>query len=552
MKNLLKSISGSEWRLVIFLVLVMIIITNLPLVYGWLITPPAKVFTGIHFAMPNDWFVYYSHLEQAAQGRWLFTDLFASEPHQPVLNTFWLPVGLFGRIFQLAPIITFNLFKIFLTPILYFVAYLFLADLFSEVRQRQIGLLMFSFASGAGIFLTHYFIVYPVNVAVGHFHWPMDLWLPEFSSFSTVSSSPHFIAALTLILFIFLLTRLFLKTQKISYSFAAGFSSLLLLSFHPFQTLTIFGVTSIYFVSLALINRKIIWAYWRHLLIMVLFSLPAVIYYFYLFQVDFVWRQKSWQNFTPTTPLGITLVSYGLLPWLAAAGWYFLVKNNYFKNINPENKWFFLTVWLVVQSLLIYAPVNWQRRMVMGLNFPLVIFSTIGLFSLNRWLCCRSGKLAQVLFFRRLIFSVVGCLLVSSSLFLFAVDLLIYRNQSPLAYVDQSVIAAIQWFKTIDSDKIIFNADDRGVNLIPAYAGRRVYVGHGVETPDYLAKQQAVTWFFSRNRSEMTEKSFLLKRQISYVFYGPLEKSLGSYDPESKAYLKKVYANNLVQIYQVL
>ena len=62
MRELIASITKREWRLVSILALVIIIITTVPLIGGWLVTPEGKVFTGIHFAAPNDWFVYYSYI----------------------------------------------------------------------------------------------------------------------------------------------------------------------------------------------------------------------------------------------------------------------------------------------------------------------------------------------------------------------------------------------------------------------------------------------------------------------------------------------------------
>jgi len=551
--QILKTISRSEWRFFVRLVLGVMIIVNLPLLYGWLNTPSGAVFTGIHFALPNDWFVYYSYLEQATQGHWLFFDLFTAEVHRPVLNIFWLGVGLVGKFFGLSGVVAFNLVKTALIPIFYLVAYLFLACLFADSQRRKVSLVLLSFASGLGTFLVHYFIIYPKNVFSGQFHWPMDLWVPESNTFFTLYTSPHFIASLTLLLLVFLLTLIFVQTVKFRYSFGAGLSALVLFSFHPFHVLTVFGVVFVYFLSLLVWHQRILWPLLAHYFVLLIFSAPAVFYYSYLIQTDFVMRQKALQNITPTTPFLIMLISYGLLLPLALAGFYFLVKNKNFSFTNQGTAWLLVVGWAVVQLLLIYAPVNFQRRLTEGLHFPLAVLTTVGLFGLGAWLSRRKNRLSQLLFTQRLtIIFVVGALLISSTLFLLAVDFVIYQNRAQLAYLEPEIIEAVTWLKQTDAGSIVLNIDNQGVNLIPAYAGRRVYVGHGVETPYYLFKQQAVAWFFSHDRAEPMEKDFLAERQIDYIFYSPLEKSLGSYNPAAKSYLEEVYSNSQVQIYQVL
>ncbi len=545
--KIFKSVSAKEWQFVIFLSLAMILITLALLLYGWAVTPPGKIFTGTHFTAPNDWFVYYSYIEQVRQGNFLFENLFAFEPGIATLNIFWLLVGLVAKIFNLSNIFVFNLIRVILIPIFYFLAYLFIAYLFADAGKRKITLLVLSFASGLGILLLDRIIKYPFNFANGQFNWPLDLWVPEVNTFLTLYYSPHFILSLILILLIFFLTVLFAENQRFIYSLGTGVSALVLFAFHPFHVLTIFGVISVYFTWLILKARTRFWPLVRHYLILLLFSLPPIVYYLYLLKTDWLIQQKALQNLCFTPPLWITLFSYGLLLVLAVSGGYFLIKEK-----KLDNKLLFVLIWASVQFLLIYFPVNYQRRLTAGLHFPLVILTVIAIFGLYDLLNQQKNRWTKFLFKQRYtLLTILIFFLIISNLFQLAADFFIYTNQREFAYLDQEVVSAANWLKSIDEDKIIFNSANNVINVIPAYAGRKVYVGHGVETPNFKQKQQEVNWFFQTNRPAEVERNFLAKRNISYIFYSESEKKLGDYNPAEKAYLKEVYSNPKVKIYQV-
>ncbi|MFA6410029.1 MAG: hypothetical protein WCW26_00425 [Candidatus Buchananbacteria bacterium] len=553
MKEIFKSITKAEWLTVFGLSLLMIFITTLPLIYGWLITPPDKIFTGIHFAALNDWFVYYSYLEQVRQGHFLFSDLFSSQPGLAVLNPFWLGVGLFAKIFGLSNLLAFNLIRIILIPVFYFVAYLFLAYLFSETKKRKISLLLLSFSGGLGFFLFNQIIKYPYNFSDGRFNWPMDLWVPEFDTFLTLYYSPHFIASLILILLVFLLTAIFAEKEKLLYGVWSGFAALVLFSFHPFHILTIFAVILVYLIYLMLVQKKWFWSYFWYYFILAAISAPSIIYYLYLLKFDWLTSQKALQNLCFTTPFWLTVVSYGLILLFGILGIYNLFKEKLIFKKGLSKRLTLVFVWALVSFCLIYFPVNFQRRLTEGLHFPLVVLATIGLFVVCQIIFSQKSKLSKFLFSQRyVVLFFIVTLFIISNIFILATDLFIYADSRPWAYLDTGLIKAAGWLKAVDGDKVVFNSAENVINVIPAYSGKRVYVGHGVETPNFKQKQEEVNWFFTKNRSLDIEQSFLSKRNINYLIYGPAEKEIGNYQPEIKPYLKEVYRNEQVIVYQVL
>lgn len=126
-----------------------------------------------------------------------------------------------------------------------------------------------------------------------------------------------------------------------------------------------------------------------------------------------------------------------------------------------------------------------------------------------------------------------------------------YTNHLNLSYLEQSKVVAARWLEQVP-EGVVLNTAANIINVLPAFANQRVYVGHGVETPFFNFKQGEVNWFFETNRPDETEKSFLTQRGITLIYYGPDERALGDYDPSSKTYLQEVYRNSEVIIYQVL
>ncbi|NKQ34627.1 MAG: hypothetical protein HF973_03325, partial [Chloroflexi bacterium] len=80
---------------------------------------------------------------------------------------------------------------------------------------------------------------------------------------------------------------------------------------------------------------------------------------------------------------------------------------------------------------------------------------------------------------------------------------------------------------------------------------QRVVLGHWAETVNYAEKETAVTQFFTASTANTWRDDMLLTYGVNYVWYGPREKELGSFNPASSPYLELVYENDTIQIYRV-
>jgi len=548
-KSLLQTISRREWYFVAVLAAAVMALTVGPLVYGWLLTPDDFVFTGTHFVSYDDWFVYYSYLEQARQGNWLFFNLFTSEPHAPVLHLEWLAVGLFAKTFNLSNVLAFNAARLLVIPIFFIVAYCFIAHLFDDKKKRRVAALLLAFGSGLGFLFISQLLVYPANFANGSFHWPIDWWVPEATTFLTLYYSAHHTISLGLMLLIFLAFTLAVSSRKARYSVLSAAATGVLFFYHPYHVMSVLAVSAAYGIAVVLRDRTQFWNLVRHGVLVGLCALPAIGYFGAMVDADWVMAMKAVQNLTPSPPLWLTLAGYGLLVPFALVGGYQLVSQR-----RLDERWLLVLVWPFVSLALMYSPLAYQRRMSAGLHVPLVMLATEGLWYGYAWLRSGGHWLARWGYSQRyLVLMALIVLLSGSAFFQLAADALIFTTHRQPAYMPRDVVDAATWLRTVDAQEVILSYYGEGVvNVIPAYAGRMVYVGHRIETVNVAAKSQEVEWFFGQNHSATLERAFLKKRNIGYLFYGPTEQAIGSFDPAGKPYLREVYRNQTISIYQVL
>ncbi|OGY48810.1 MAG: hypothetical protein A3D39_03330 [Candidatus Buchananbacteria bacterium RIFCSPHIGHO2_02_FULL_39_17] len=538
--QIFKSISLGQWRFVALVSLILIILTSIPIIYGWLVTPAGQVFTGMHFVSADDWFVYYSFINQAKAGKIFFRDLFAPVDHQAIFRPEWLAAGLLARFFKLPVLAAFQLFRLLLIPIFLALLYLVISYYFKE-KQRRLSFIFLIFSSGLGTIFLYRLVKYPFNYFNGSFRWPMDLWVPDLNNFYLLYTSPHFILSAIFLFLIFFLAILFSETKKYSYALWSGVFGAVLFLIHPFQVIKVFLILATFFLLLFIKDQKFFWPGLKFFLTFLFLSLPAIFYYFWLWQTDWLTGQRIRQNINPTTPLYLTVFSFGGLLVGTIIGIYFLVKT---KKIT-ENKYIFLIIWIIGQLLILYAPINYQRRTGLGFHLPLGILTLFAIFYFYER-CQLTFKKNQFIFG-----VIAGLIFLPSTIFVLAADLMVYEQGRELSYLDLDIYQSFLWLKdNVAPSSIILSAVKTG-NVLPAYALRTSYVGHAVETPGYIDKKKEVNDFFANRLSRERELEFLRERRINYIFYGDEEKKIGDYQPTVKDYLKEVYQRAGVGIYQV-
>ena len=86
--------------------------------------------------------------------------------------------------------------------------------------------------------------------------------------------------------------------------------------------------------------------------------------------------------------------------------------------------------------------------------------------------------------------------------------------------------------------------------LLPAWAGVPVYVGHYSETLDYFQKIHNVGAVLKPGEPDTTVRAFLHDNGITLLYWGPEETATG-FQPPDQSYLQPIYQDGTVAIYRV-
>jgi hypothetical protein len=293
--------------------------------------------------------------------------------------------------------------------------------------------------------------------------------------------------------------------------------------------------------------------------------LPLLLYYALVLQTNPVFRIWNAQATTLSPNPLHYLLAYGVMITLGVlpivAGDKVQVTRDADKTLPLVTRHVsLLWLWILVVALLLYSPLNAQRRFVEGVQIPLAILAAIGLCEIllprlehtrafaalaarPRYSRERLRRLLLVLFLS--IMSIANFAVLARLSFLTAVE------QPDAFFRSRDEIAAVDWLGAHASrDDVVLSTYWTG-SFIPARAGNRVFVGQRYETVDFENKVAAVEKFFSAGSDDAWRRDLLAQYRIAYVFYGARERDLGAFDPARADYLQSVYSNPSVEIYVV-
>lgn len=541
-----SAITRREWMWVGLWTLAYLALTGLPYLIGALASTPENRFGGFVYNI-RDCYSYIAKMQQGARGEWLFTLPYTSEPHQGAfIYPFYLILGKLGALTGLSMTATYHLARPVCALMLFATLYALLAHFTARVAVRKIAFWLCMFSAGLGWLF----------MLLGRSHWlgdlPLDFWVPEGYLFLLAYATPHLTFAGGLL---FALLCLVIdgwqahSWRPIALSAAVG---LLLTAILPFYAAVGYTVLGAAWLVEAIRGHA---PNWRRLAMLVasgLPSLPMLAYQAWVFTVDPFFSVWAAQNLTRSPhPLHYLLGYAPLIPF-ALGGLFKAFQNRHKLSL-------LFLVWPLATAILVYLPVQFQRRFLIGVQVPLAFWAAEGIarsllpFSrsrpvrwLLRWPRYSMGGL------RRWALTAVILFAAATHLLTLTGNALEARMGSERIFHSADELAAFAWLRTHTTpDEVVLSAFDTG-NIVPAYAGNRVFLGHGPETVRADEKKALVARFFDAQTEDEWRRSLLREYGIAYVLIGPRERALGTFDPASTPYLSLVYENESYVIYRFI
>jgi hypothetical protein len=270
--------------------------------------------------------------------------------------------------------------------------------------------------------------------------------------------------------------------------------------------------------------------YFIKALIAAAFSAPLVIYTFIAFLVDPFLKGWAQQNIILSPAPGDYLLAFGNLLPFALVGIYILFKRS-------EIKPFILLAWIVAFPVMAYAPYNLQRRLPDGIWVSIVCLAVMGYGVLKPvWRRMAAVALASSFLATLLIFSgsINAALSTNSQLF-----------------ISSNEIAAFKALPTTSNLKSVVVASFDTSNALPAWTNVETLTGHGPESIHFNVINPKVEQFFMASTSDQARLDLIHAFNVTYVIWGPNEKALGQWNPNSAHFLSKIYENGEYFVFKV-
>lgn len=539
-----------EWFIALGILLLVTLALQAPYALGYLTAPRDTFYTGLLVNVEDA--NYIAIIQRGSEGAWMHSLRFTSEPDAPAfLYIFYLALGHAARVLQLDATAMWHLARVGLTLICFGVVFGFTGNFFRAALPRWTAFLVTIFGAGFD------WLAFPWETLDPTSATPADLKMADAHLFHAALTFPHYLASITLLLILFwcalrLCHAALGRGKFIALLFVGALAMNGVGLVYPFFLILAGGVLGMYGILLTWRAKKILRRQTMILLALSLAAAPLALYYAYAFassELLRVWAAQS-QTLSPH-PLhyALTFAPY----WILAA----LVLR---RDGLGDNQRLLLWAWVFVVALLIYAPSGAQRRFLQGVQIPLTLLATFGLFEIvlprlgaARWF----QKLA-----RRPHYSADGLQKFCVTLFVLFVSLaslLLWLGaamqntlQQPYPFFrPRAEIQAMDWLRAHANPNDIILSQYFSGSYLPLRSGARVYLGHVYETIHFQTKQNAVDQFFDSAMSDAARQEFLRANGITFVFYGPAERAVGTFDPARLSGLERVYENANVAVYRI-
>jgi hypothetical protein len=513
-------ISRREWAWAAGLALIVMALTTAPYLAAASHNSEAWSFGGSLVGV-DDGNAYIAKMMRGATGSWLYTIPYTSEPQSGVfLHIFYLLLGHLAGPHHTALVITFHIARIICGFALLLCSYYFLAEFLPEMRQRRLGLLLVALGGGLGWLIT---LLSPKALFNS---LPVDFISPEAFSFLILFGLPHLAAARSLML-------LGLVAFLRGHGLRAGLALVGVGLFQPLAVGVAWAVVGTFLLLSAW--RQRLGPEWRRDLrsavVLGVLSAPLLLYTVSIMTTNPLLAKWNSQSPLPSPNPVHYVLAYGVWLALAAAGWAVL------RRTSPRQA-LFAAGWILILPVLLYLPINPQRRLAEGVQLPLAALAVTGLtMALRRW--------------QKWLTPVALLLTLPTAVLLWLGALAVAQAPSEPIFHPTDELAAFAWLAEHGhTGEVALSAQSTG-NALPAYTPLVPFIGHGPETLDLERKAALVAAFYQGATHSVERRALLGGERIRYVIFGPHERALGDFDPALVPYLTQRFAQGEYAVYEV-
>ncbi len=548
----------AAWCEVTVASLVLLVVTSLPYIYGYLSAPADKWFSGVIYNV-HDTAQYLSWMRESAT-RFFIENKLTAEPNPPVfVNLHWWIMGRVGAVLGLSLPQAYQLFRLLVIPLYVGVAYWLCGLFFLERRRRHFAFWLMTLGSGLGWIWVAY------KQFAGELPYPHDVYTTPGNTFWVMLASPHLTLALALTLLTLGLTWLGHKRQRFGVSLAAAGMALFLGLGHIYDLVTVWAVLGAFGVLLTL-RDGFRWRTFTTLFMVVLVSAPAALYFGWVSSsANPLWQQALAQFdnlgvFTPS-PLHL-LILLGFTFFLAVGGFtrgldaLAALRGGFLRALSDRD--LFLKGWFLANLVIIYLPLRFQIMLLTGFQSVLAALATDFVFDdlLPRLEARGMDEMGHALLtgerLARYVPALLLLLVLPTNVYLLTWRFVDLQRYDYPYYLQRDEVAAMRWLELNASpDDLVLSAFVTG-HYIPGLAGTRAFLSNAVMTIDFGTKQALVAAFFDETTSDEARRALLLDYGVDYVFYGKPERSLGGFNPAGASYLHLVFHSPGASVYGVL
>ena len=517
-----KSFIRQNWLAISVISIIAVIATFIPVIAGYA-TQGERIFYPISIGSPADTSTYLSWIEQAKEGHFFAMSLYNSD-HQS--RVFFHPLffigGQFGRCFDISNVTVYLILRTIGVVLLSVSSYWFFIHVFSEKSSVILATVLLLFGTSLNPVL---FLNSP------------ETWSAEWNIFLSMSQSMlnSFSSGLVLIIFTIFV---FYGSGNIKNHASLALLTNLLALIHSYYIGIVFVILGLWTVFLS-VRTKELTALKRYSL-MVLLTFPSILFVVYVLNANTL--LGIWAFIQSNVPSGFSFwyaIGYPLVILFCFCGLFFIKDKS-------NKAYVFAIIWMVSTTIILIMPFQrFDRKIIQGLQVPIIYFLVLGIswFLENYSVIFRRS--------RKVILVLIASTFILPNILLLLRDVKIYAH-NPSFTLSVNFLDGTNWLKDNADNGYAILSGYRTSNLIPGLTGRQVFFGHYDQTINNLEKYTiAQKVLMSVTETGDPLKFSLRQENIGYIFVDEEIHSWGGLDVINRPYLKLVYENPDVQIYEV-